>query len=69
METESYMFLNVNFNIGKVQHVWQDAGFNLMAIKKAGLKVKLMSSTYILQDNRVKFDQYKNNPTYKILCS
>lgn len=62
-EKSSLRLLNVNnFNVGKVHHVWQDTGYNLMAIKKAGLKAKLMSNTYVLQANRAKFNQYRVNP-------
>ena len=37
--------------------------FNLMAIKKAGFKAKLMTGTYVLQSNRAKFNQYSVDPT------
>ena len=43
IEKSTLRLLNANkFSVGKVHHVWQDAGFNLMAIKKAGLKVNLL---------------------------
>ena len=34
-----------------------------MAIKKAGIKARLMIGTYVLQSNRAKFNQYKVDPT------
>ena len=34
-----------------------------MAIKKAGIKARLMTGTYVLQSNRAKFNQYKVDPT------
>ena len=38
-----------------------------MAIRKAGIKARLMTGTYVLQSNRAKFNQYKVNPTC-LLC-
>ena len=34
-----------------------------MAIKKASIKARVMTCTYVLQSNRAKFNQYKINPT------
>ena len=34
-----------------------------MAIKKAGIKARLMTGTYVLQSNRAKFNKYKVDPT------
>ena len=48
-EKSSLKCLNVqNYQIGEVHCVWKNAGFNLMAIKKAGIKVRLMTGTYVL---------------------
>ena len=67
-EKSSLKFLNTqNYKIGEVHYLWKNAGFNLMAIKKAGLKAKLMTGTYVLQSNRAKFNQYSVNPTC-LLC-
>ena len=38
-----------------------------MAIKKAGMKARFMTGTYVLQSNRTKFNQYSVNPTC-LLC-
>ena len=38
-----------------------------MAIKKAGLKAKLVTGTYVLQSNRTKFNLYSVDPT-RLLC-
>ena len=45
----------------------EKAGFNLMAMKKASSKAKLMTGTYVLQSNRAKFNQYSVDPTC-LLC-
>ena len=52
----------------EVHYVWKNAGFNLMAIKKAGIKAMLMTDTYVLQSNRAKFNQYKIDPTCTTFC-
>ena len=67
-EKSSLKFLNTqNYKICEVHYLWKNAGFNLMAIKKAGFKAKLMTGTYVLQSNRAKFNQYSVNPTC-LLC-
>ena len=38
-----------------------------MAIKKAGMKTRLLTGTYVLQSNRAKFNQYSVNPAC-LLC-
>ena len=61
-EKSSFKFLNTqNYKIGEVHYLWKNAGFNLMAIKKAGLKAKLMTGTYVLQSNRAKFNHRANS--------
>ena len=49
-EKSSLRFLNTQkYEIGKVHYVWKNAGFNLMAIKKADMKTRLMMpGTYVL---------------------
>ena len=67
-EKSSLKFLNTqNYKIGEVHYFWKNAGFNLMAIKKAGFKAKLMTDTYVLQSNRAKLNQYSVDPTC-LLC-
>ena len=67
-EKSSLRFLNTQkYEIGEVHYVWKNAGFNLMAIKKAGMKARLMTGTYVLQSNCAKFNQYSVNPTC-LLC-
>ena len=67
-EKSSLKFLNTqNYKIGEVHYLWKNAGFNLMAIKKAGFKAKLMTGTYVLQSDCAKFNQYTVDPTC-LLC-
>ena len=67
-EKSPLKFMNTqNYKIGEVHYLWENAGFNLMAIKKAGFKAKLMTGTYFLQSNRAKFNQYSVDPTC-LLC-
>ena len=67
-EKSSLKVLNTqNYKIGEVHYLWKNAGINLMAIKKAGFKAKLMTGTYVLQSNRAKFNQYSVDPTC-LLC-
>ena len=67
-EKSSLIFLiTQKYEIGEVHYVWKNAGVNLMAIKKAGMKVRLMTGTHVLQSNRAKFNQCSVNPTY-LLC-
>ena len=67
-DKSSLRFLNTeNYEIGEVHCVWKNAGFNPMAIKKAGIKARLMTGTYVLQSVRAKFNQYNVDPTC-LLC-
>ena len=67
-EKSSLRFLNTQkHEIGEVHYVWKNAGFNLMAGKKAGKKARLVTGTYVLQSNCAKFNQYSVNPTC-LLC-
>ena len=67
-EKLSLKFLNnQNYKIAEVHYLWKNAGFTLMAIKKAGFKAKLITGTYVLQSNRFKFNQYSVDPTC-LLC-
>ena len=67
-DKSSLRFLNTeNCEIGEVHCVWKNASFNPMAIKKAGIKARLMTGTYVLQSVRAKFNQYNVDPTC-LLC-
>ena len=57
----------MKYTIGQAHLAWQDAGFDVMSVHKAGWKVRLMSSTYMLQATRAKFNQHKVDPTL-LLC-
>ena len=51
-EKSSLEFLNTqNYKIGEVPYLWKNAGFNLMAIKKAGVKAKLMTGSVFCRPN------------------
>ena len=59
-------FMNTTkFSIGTSRFDWQDAGFDLVSIRKAGVKCKLMTGTYMLQTTCARFKvvisgKYKN---------
>ena len=60
--------LNIqNYKIGEVHYLWKNAGFNLMAIMKAGFKAKFMTGTYVLYSHLAKYNQYSVDPTC-LLC-
>ena len=61
-EKSSLKCLNVQ-NYQSIHYFLKNAVFNLMAIKKADIKARLMTGTYVLQSNRAKFNQYKIDPT------
>ena len=70
-EKSSLRILNTStqkYENGEVHLCWKNAGFNLMAIKKAGMKAMLMTGTYEIQSNGAKFNQYSVNPTC-LLCA
>ena len=67
-DKSSLRFLNTQkYGIGEVHYVWKNAGFNLMIIKKACMKARLMTGTYVLQSSRAKYNQYSVKPTC-LLC-
>ena len=69
MKNHHSNFLNTqNYKIGEVRYLWKNAGFNLMARKKAGSKAKLMTGTYVLQSTRAKFIQYSVDPACLLCC-
>ena len=54
--------------IGNCHHVWSTVRINVHDNRRAQIKCKLLTGTYILQTNRATFNQYAVNPTCK-LCS
>ena len=55
-----------NLKVGKSHIVWSSVRCNVMDNKRAQVKCKLLTGTYILQGNRTSFYQYEVNPTCKV---
>ena len=53
--------------VGKVHNCWTSVCNNARDMRRANVKVKLLTSTYILQENRFKFNQYQVCP-WCLLC-
>ncbi|MCG7892397.1 MAG: reverse transcriptase family protein, partial [Candidatus Thiodiazotropha endolucinida] len=65
----STKYLNPNvLKIGKCHHIWSTVRDNVHDNRRAQIKCKLLTGTYILQANRAAFNQHAVNPTCK-LCS
>lgn len=54
--------------VGSHHHIWSTVRNNVHDSKRAQLKCKLLTGSYILQANRAAFNQYTVNPSCK-LCS
>ena len=54
--------------IGKVHQVYASVRKNTYDVRRAEVKVRLLTGTYTLQSNRAKFNQYNVCPTYQ-LCN
>ena len=66
-EKSSLKYVNPNFlKVGKSHHVWSTVRNCLTDNKRAQLKCKLLTGTYILQGNRAAFNQYTIDPTCKL---
>ena len=52
--------------VGKFHQVWGTVRSNILDNKRAQLKCKLLTGTYILQGNRAAFNQYTVDPTCKL---
>ena len=62
-EKSSLKYVNPNFlKVGKSHHVWSTVRNCLTDNKRAELKCKLLTGTYILQCNRAAFNQYTIGP-------
>lgn len=57
-----------NLKVGQNHPVWSTVRCNVMDNKRAQLKCKLLTGTYLLQGNRAVFNQYAVDPTCK-LCN
>ena len=66
-EKSSLKYINPNsLKVGQTHHVWSAVSNCLTDSKRAQLKCKLLTGTYILQDNRAAFNQYTVDPTCKL---
>ncbi|CAG2247447.1 unnamed protein product [Mytilus edulis] len=53
----SMKMLNVdNFKVGVVHNIWESSGSELLSVKRACVKAKIISGTYTLQADRAKFN-------------
>ncbi|CAC5359841.1 unnamed protein product [Mytilus coruscus] len=60
----SLKFLNLNFGIAESTHpVWDSVGQNMIEIRKATTKVRMLTGTYMVQADKHKFSQYTIDPT------
>ena len=58
----SLRFLNVkSLRIEEVHHAWKSVPNDPRTVKRVYSKTHLLTSTYILQENRARFNQYKVN--------
>ena len=55
-----------SLKVGKSHPVWSSVRCNMMDNKRAQVKCKLITGTYILQGNRATFNQHDVNPTCKL---
>ncbi|CAC5410587.1 unnamed protein product [Mytilus coruscus] len=64
----SLKFRNLNFGIAETAHpVLHSVGQNLIEIRKATTKVRMLTGTYMLQADKHKFSQYTIDPIC-LLC-
>ena len=59
----SVKYLSKCLSVGKVHNIWKDADTDTLNVKKAGVKARLVSGTYLLESVKAKY----NNTTD--LCS
>ena len=63
----SVKYLNQDkLKVGQCHPVWGTVRSNILDNKRAQLKCKLLTGTYILQGNRAAFNQYTVDPTCKL---
>ena len=59
LKKKSLKYLNIeSLRVGKVHHSLSTLPNDVKAVKKSNTKIRLLTSTYILQENRVRFNQY-----------
>ena len=58
----SLQYLNVqSLKVGQIHQVWKSIPHDSRAFKRAYLKLRLLTGTYIMQENRSTFNQYAIN--------
>ena len=63
----STKYLNANvLNVGSSHHIWSTVRDNIHDSRRAQIKCKLLTGTYILQANRAAFNQYAVKATCKL---
>ena len=62
-----YVYVN-SLKVGRTLHIWSTVRNSIYDSRRAQLKSKLLTGTYILQGNRVVFNQFQVNPTCR-LCT
>ena len=55
-----------SLKVGKCHHVWSTVRNSIYDSRRAKLKCRLLTGTYILQGNRAAFNQYQVNPTCRL---
>ena len=58
----SLKFLNIIvLSVGKIHHAWRSVPNDPRLVKRVYPKIRLLKGTYILQENRARFNQYEIN--------
>ena len=55
-------------SVGSSPHIWSTVRDNIHDSRRAQIKCKILTGTYILQANRATFNQYSINQTCKLCC-
>ena len=63
----SLKYVNVDsLKVGRTHHIWSTVRNSIYDSRRAQLKSKLLTGTYILQGNRAFFNQFQVNPTCRL---
>ena len=63
----SLKYVNVDsLKVGRIHHIWSTVRNSIYDSRRAQLKSKLLTGTYILQGNRAVFNQFQVNPTCRL---
>ena len=58
-----YLLAKYDFTPGKAHRLWTDTNYDKRYIRRSCIKSKLLTGTYILQQNRARFNQFAVDPT------